>query len=55
MNQMDHPGQLADFVTYSPTFTFAARIAILNALDIGGHEGLVRAGHRLESILSNPS
>jgi ATP-dependent Lon protease len=33
MNQIDHPGQLADFVTYSPTFTFAERIAILNTLD----------------------
>ncbi len=33
MKQIDHPGQLADFVTYSPTFTFAARVAILNTLD----------------------
>ena len=33
MNQIDQPGQLADFVTYSPTFTFADRIAILNTLD----------------------
>jgi ATP-dependent Lon protease len=33
MRQIDHPGQLADFITYSPTFTFADRIAILNTLD----------------------
>jgi len=33
MHQIDHPGQLADFLTYSPTFTFADRIAILNTLD----------------------
>ena len=33
MNQIDHPGQLADFVNYSPTFTFADRIACLNTLD----------------------
>jgi len=33
MQQIDQPGQLADFVTYSPTFTFAERIAILNTLD----------------------
>jgi ATP-dependent Lon protease len=33
MHQIDQPGQLADFVTYSPTFTFAERIAILNTLD----------------------
>jgi len=33
MRQIDHPGQLADFVTYSPTFIFGERIAILNALD----------------------
>jgi ATP-dependent Lon protease len=33
MHQIDHPGQLADFVTYSPTFTFADKIAILNTLD----------------------
>ncbi len=33
MRQIDHPGQLADFVTYSPTFTFADKIAILNTLD----------------------
>jgi ATP-dependent Lon protease len=33
MRQIDHPGQLADFVNYSPTFTFADRIAFLNILD----------------------
>jgi ATP-dependent Lon protease len=33
MHQIDHPGQLADLVNYSPTFTFANKIAILNALD----------------------
>jgi ATP-dependent Lon protease len=33
MQQIDQPGQLADFVTYSPTFTFADKIAILNTLD----------------------
>jgi ATP-dependent Lon protease len=33
MNQIDHPGQLADFVNYLPTFTFADKIAILNTLD----------------------
>jgi len=33
MRQIDHAGQLADFVTYSPVFTFVERIAILNALD----------------------
>jgi len=33
MHQIDHPGQLADFVNYSPTFTFADRIACLNTLD----------------------
>jgi len=33
MHQIDHPGQLADFITYSPTFTFADRIACLNTLD----------------------
>ena len=33
MHQIDHPGQLADFITYSPTFTFADRIASLNTLD----------------------
>ena len=33
MHQIDHPGQLADFITYSPTFPFAARIAFLNTLD----------------------
>jgi len=33
MKQIDRPGQLADFITYSPTFTFAERIAILNTLD----------------------
>ena len=33
MHQIDHPGQLADFVNYSPTFTFADRIVCLNTLD----------------------
>jgi ATP-dependent Lon protease len=33
MRQIDHPGQLADFITYSPTFPFADRIAFLNTLD----------------------
>jgi ATP-dependent Lon protease len=33
MQQIDQPGQLADFVIYSPTFTFADKIAILNTLD----------------------
>jgi ATP-dependent Lon protease len=33
MHQIDQPGQLADFVNYSPTFTFAERIACLNTLD----------------------
>src|SRR5262249_24293014 len=33
MYRIDHPGQLADFLTYSPTFTFADGIAILNSLD----------------------
>ena len=33
MSQIDQPGQLADFITYSPTFPFAARIAFLNTLD----------------------
>jgi ATP-dependent Lon protease len=33
MQQIDQPGQLADFVTYSPTFTFADKIACLNTLD----------------------
>ena len=33
MQQIEQPGQLADFVTYSPTFTFADKIAILNRLD----------------------
>jgi ATP-dependent Lon protease len=33
MQQTEQPGQLADFVTYSPTFTFADKIAILNTLD----------------------
>ncbi len=33
MKQIDRPGQLADFVNYSPTFTFADRIAFLNTLD----------------------
>jgi ATP-dependent Lon protease len=33
IQQIDQPGQLADFVTYSPTFTFADKIAILNTLD----------------------
>jgi ATP-dependent Lon protease len=33
MQQVEQPGQLADFVSYSPTFTFADRIAILNTLD----------------------
>jgi ATP-dependent Lon protease len=33
MQQIDQPGQLADFVTYSPTFTFEDKIAILNTLD----------------------
>ncbi len=33
MQQIDQPGQLADLVNYSPTFTFADRIAILNTLD----------------------
>jgi ATP-dependent Lon protease len=33
INQIDHPGQLADFITYSPTFPFADRIAFLNTLD----------------------
>jgi len=33
MHQIDHPGQLADFITYSPTFPFSDRIAFLNTLD----------------------
>jgi ATP-dependent Lon protease len=33
MQQVDQPGQLADFINYSPTFTFADKIAILNTLD----------------------
>jgi len=33
MNQIDHPGELADVLTYSPTFTFTDKIAILNTLD----------------------
>jgi ATP-dependent Lon protease len=33
MHQIDHPGQLADFISYSPTFPFADRIAFLNTLD----------------------
>jgi ATP-dependent Lon protease len=33
MQQVDQPGQLADFVNYSPTFTFADKIACLNILD----------------------
>ena len=33
MHQIDRPGQLADLVNYSPTFTFADRIACLNTLD----------------------
>jgi ATP-dependent Lon protease len=33
MQQVDQPGQLADFVTYSPTFTFEDRIACLSILD----------------------
>jgi ATP-dependent Lon protease len=33
MRQVDQPGQLADFVNYSPTFTFADKIACLNILD----------------------
>jgi ATP-dependent Lon protease len=33
MHQIDHPGQLADFITYSPTFPFADRIAFLSTLD----------------------
>ena len=33
INQIEHPGQLADFLTYSPTFAFEDRIASLNTLD----------------------
>src|SRR5262249_45402615 len=33
IQQIAQPGQLADFVGYSPTFTFADKIAILNTLD----------------------
>jgi ATP-dependent Lon protease len=33
MNQIEHPGQLADFLTYSPTLAFEDRIASLNTLD----------------------
>jgi ATP-dependent Lon protease len=33
MQQIDQPGQLADFVNYSPTFTFADKIACLRTLD----------------------
>jgi len=33
MNQIDQPGQLADFITYSPTFAFTDRIAFLSTLD----------------------
>ncbi len=42
MNQIDHPGQLADFVTYSPTFTFADKIVVLNTLDPLGRLRLVQ-------------
>jgi len=33
MRQITHPGELADFVSYSPTFTFVEKSALLNALD----------------------
>ena len=33
MQQIDQPGQLADFLNYSPTFTFADKIACLSILD----------------------
>jgi ATP-dependent Lon protease len=33
MKQIDRPGQLADLISYSPTFTFVERIAFLNTLD----------------------
>jgi ATP-dependent Lon protease len=33
MRQIDQPGQLADFVNYSPTFTFEDKITVLNTLD----------------------
>jgi ATP-dependent Lon protease len=33
LQQVDQPGQLADFVNYSPTFTFADKIACLSILD----------------------
>jgi ATP-dependent Lon protease len=33
VNQFEQPGQLADFITYSPTFPFEDRITILDTLD----------------------
>jgi len=45
MQQIDHPGQLADFITYSPTFPFADRIAFLSTLD--PMERLRKVQHKL--------
>jgi len=45
MQQIDHPGQLADFITYSPTFPFVDRIAFLSTLD--PMERLRKVQHKL--------